>query len=892
MPAFPDHAQLANVALMEELYNRYLLNPEGVDLSWRHFFEGIDFASHLYHRGEKLQGDSSNLRIYELIQAFRRHGHLMAGCNPLTEPPASVSELELETLGFFSSEMEQNFPTLGFCGPSEAPLGEIVAALKKIYCGPIGFEYMDVGNRELERWIQGFLEPALSIQPSMEDKHLLLEYLNKSEVFEAFLHTRYPGQTRFSLEGAETMIPLIAEIIETAGRLGVEEILIGMAHRGRLNVLTNILNKPAALMFAEFEDDTTLSFAGNDDVRYHMGLVGDFETLAHRKVVVDMAANPSHLESVDPVVLGQTFAKQVLKRDGDKKRTFPLIVHGDASVAGQGVVYESLQLMRLPSYSVGGTLHLVINNQIGYTTLPEEGRSTRYCTDIAKTFGCPVFHVNAEDPESCLFAARLAVEIRQKFHIDVFIDLLCYRKYGHNEGDEPSYTQPRQYQMIRAKKSIRQIYMEKLMAEGKLEQTLAQTLELQFREKMKEGVKAAQEKLAAPMPEKSSLIPDLFKPFPSAVDAERLKSVIETFCQIPEGFHLHPKLQKWVDGRLASFSGNLDWATGECLAFGTLLEEGVPIRLAGQDSQRGTFSQRHMIWIDGETAKPYCPFGQYKARFDVINSPLTEYAGMGFEYGYSWSAAASLVLWEAQYGDFNNGAEIIIDQYIVSGEHKWNTPSSLTLLLPHGYEGAGPEHSSARIERFLQLAANQNIQVAVPSTPAQYFHLLRRQALRKTRKPLIVFAPKSLLRSPACVSRLEAFTTGSFQEILDDPAPPAKAQKVILCSGKIFYDLLAARGQSDIAILRIEQLYPLHLDLLKQLLGRYRGCKSCLWVQEEPKNMGAWSAIAPYLQSIAPGLCYVGRPENATTATGSNKKHKQEQTALLQQALGDDENRD
>jgi 2-oxoglutarate dehydrogenase E1 component len=537
--------------------------------------------------------------------------------------------------------------------------------------------------------------------------------------------------------------------------------------------------------------------------------------------------------------------------------------------------------MHLPPYSVGGTLHLVVNNQIGYTTLPEEGRSTRYCTDIAKTFSCPVFHVNAEDPESCLFAAKLAVEIRQKFHCDVFIDLLCYRKYGHNEGDEPSFTQPLQYQSIRAKKPIRQIYHEQLLSAGHLEQKMAEALDLQFKETLKGALAKAQEKIAAKSEEKKSAEINFFDPIPTGVDAKILKSVLETFCKVPEGFHLHPKLQKWVQDRLASLNSQIDWSTGEALAFGSLLAQEVPIRLAGQDSKRGTFSQRHIVWIDAETSRPYCPFSQYKTRIDIVNSPLTEYAGMGFEYGYTWSAPLTLVLWEAQYGDFDNGAQIIIDQYIACGEQKWNCPSSLTLLLPHGYEGAGPEHSSARLERFLQLAANQNMQVVNASTPAQYFHLLRRQALRKIKRPLIVFTPKSLLRAPACTSKLDAFTTGQFEELLDDPTPPAKCKRLIFCTGKVFYDLLAARKQDDVAIVRIEQLYPLHKEKLEKFLAKYKGYSECFWVQEEPENMGAWN----YLRNYLPKATYVGRAANATTATGSNRKHKQEQKTLLERAL-------
>jgi 2-oxoglutarate dehydrogenase E1 component len=877
MPEFPQYAQAANIALIEELYNRYSADPESVDPSWRHFFEGIDFGAYLYKRGVEPRADQSQLRIYDLIQAYRRYGHLKAKFNPLKNSERAVEELNFEKLGFFQSELDQNFPTLGFCGKKEAPLKELIEALEAIYCSRIGFEFMDLSHPDLEKWVQERLEPQLHIDPSIEEKHLLLDYLNKSEVFETFLHTKYVGQTRFSLEGAETMIPLIAELIDHGGDLGVDEVLIGMAHRGRLNVLTNILNKPFDLILKEFEDDTTLSFSGNDDVRYHMGFVGGLSTKSGKKVVVSMTANPSHLESVDPVVLGQTFARQVQKGDESKLRTVPLLIHGDASIAGQGVVYESLQLMNLPSYSVGGTIHLVVNNQIGYTTLPEEGRSTRYCTDIAKTFGAPVFHLNAEDPEGCLFAAKLAVEIRQKFQCDVFLDLLCYRKYGHNEGDEPSYTQPLQYKLIRSKKTIRQIYWDQLMAAGLLEQKMAEALEIQFKEKLKTALAKAQEpgKSEEAFHEKSNL----FEPFSTGVDQKTLQSVLETYCKVPPDFHLHPKLQKWVSERASE--NKIDWSTAEMLAFGSLLNEGVPIRLAGQDSQRGTFSQRHIVWIDVENSKSHCSLNRYKGRLTVVNSPLTEYAGMGFEVGYTWGYPEAFVLWEAQYGDFNNGAQIIIDLYLAGAEQKWNCFSSLTLLLPHGYEGAGPEHSSARLERFLQLCANQNIQVVNPSTPAQYFHLLRRQALRKTKKPLIIFTPKSLLRNPACTNPIDSLTSGNFHEILDDPTPISKCKRLIFCTGKVFYDLLALRKREDIAIIRIEQLYPLNEVRLKQLLEKYKGFSECFWVQEEPENMGAWRYMQPHL----PNAIYVGRVENATTATGSSRKHKQEQKILVEKAL-------
>ncbi|MBS0626197.1 MAG: 2-oxoglutarate dehydrogenase E1 component [Verrucomicrobia bacterium] len=895
--SFPDYAQFPNLPLIEELYAQYLKDPEGVDLSWRRFFEGVDFAGALT-KSKGLSEEPPHLRIFELVQSYRRFGHLAASFNPLEvgekkDPP----ELRLDRLGFSESELDQPFATLGFCGKKEAPLREIVAALKEIYASRIGFEYMDLGHVELEKWIQERIEPVLKIEPSMEEKHLLLEYLYKSEIFETFIHTKYVGQTRFSLEGAETMIPVIAEMIDVGADLGLEEILIGMAHRGRLNVLSNILNKPLTTVFEEFEDDTTLSFAGNDDVKYHMGFTGEIKTKKGKKIPVSIAANPSHLESVDPVVLGQVRALQVKKKDAERRRIGAILIHGDASVAGQGVIYETLQLMNLPDYSTGGTIHLVVNNQIGYTTTPEEGRSTRYATDIAKAFSCPVFHVNAEDPESCLIAAKLAVEIRQKFQCDVFLDLLCYRKYGHNEGDEPSYTQPTEYKIIRSKKPIREIYYEKLTAAGFLEQKIAETLEAQYKGLLTEALESAKAK-KTPEPEPR---PDekILEPFPSGVSSETLKKIADTFCHPPQPFHVHPKLKKWLEDRYNAVSGDptkkaIDWATAECLAFGSILLDGRPVRLAGEDCKRGTFSQRHVVLIDSENGTAFCGLCKLKegqGRFDAINSPLTEFAGMAFEYGYTWSYPEALVLWEAQYGDFNNGAQIVIDQYLASGEQKWNTPSSLTLLLPHAYEGAGPEHSSARMERFLQLSAENNIQVVNASTPAQYFHVLRRQALRKVRKPLILFTPKSLLRSPANTSPLNDLITGSFQEILDDPTQLTSCRRLIFCSGKIYYDLNAEREKrktTDIAIVRVEQIYPLHQEKIKKLIGKYKGFTECLWVQEEPENAGAWSYIGPYLQSYLPKetlLRYEGRPSNPTTATGSHKKHKQEQQALVDRVL-------
>lgn len=893
---FPDHTQIANLPLIEDLYKKYLENPESVEASWRYFFQGIDFAGYLNKPDEKEGKDSSApLRIFKLIQAYRRFGHLAASINPLA-PPKAPDELSLENLGFSESELSQEFPTLGWCGKPDAPLKDILAALQSVYASKIGVEYMDLGRTELEHWLAGRLEGPSSFALAPEEKLRLWEGLAKTDWLEQFLHRKYVGQTRFSLEGGETMIPLVSEMIQQAGMLGVEEMLIGMAHRGRLNVLAQILEKPYAELLQEFEDDTVLAQVGHDDVKYHMGFSKEISLASGKQIFVSMAANPSHLESVDPVVLGQVRALQVTKQDEKRANIGALLIHGDASIAGQGVIYETLQLMNLPSYSIGGTLHLVVNNQIGYTTAPEEGRSTRYCTDIAKAFGCPVFHVNAEDPESCLFAARLALEVRQKFQCDVFIDLLCYRKYGHNEGDEPSYTQPEQYKTIRSKHSIREMYAAKLIEEGILTQSVAEAFEGQYKERLAQSLESVKN---LPKLEKKTFPSHLLEPFSTGVDQKTLQHIASIYCQPSKEFHVHPKLEKWLQDRLNAVMGDaskscIDWATAECLAFGSLLLQNVSVRLAGEDSQRGTFSQRHLVLIDAETGKSYSPLTQLnpkKGRLDVVNTPLTEFAGMAFEYGYSWSAPDALVLWEAQYGDFNNGAQIVIDQYLASAEHKWNTPSSLTLLLPHAYEGAGPEHSSARLERFLQLTAENNMLIVNASTPAQYFHLLRRQALRKEKKPLVVFTPKSLLRSPLNVSSLSDLMQGSFQEMLEGPRPNAACKKILFCSGKIYYELQAEREKrniSDMALIRIEQLYPFHHQRFQEIVSQYKEALQWVWVQEESENAGAWSYIRSHLQEHKPrdaALFYIGRPANATTATGSHRKHKQEQQDLLDRAL-------
>lgn len=897
---------LENISFVEEQHARYLADPSSVDPSWRHFFEGIEFASFLY--AAQFTKEECDHRVWQLIQAYRRYGHLLAPINPIALcPPVPPACLSLERFGFKQEDLTKPFPTFGFTKTPTAPLSVLIEILTSIYSSRIGFEYMDLGNPELEQMIQERIEPSLAINLSVEEKRLILEALNQSELLESFLHTRFAGQKRFSLEGLETLIPVLFELIEEGGRLGIEEMFLGMAHRGRLNVLANLFKKPYSIIFREFEDTfyPLLTIEGSGDVKYHKGFSTKVKTRKGTDISLHLAANPSHLETVDPIVLGETRARQTQLKDQEKKRVLGILIHGDAAIAGQGIIYEILQLYRLEGYTTGGTLHIVLNNQIGFTTLVEEDRSTTYCTDIAKSFGAPVFHVNAEDPEACIFAAKLALEIRQKFQCDVFLDINGYRKYGHNEGDEPAYTQPLEYRLIREKTSIRQLYRNQLLSQGHLEHSLAESMETAFKEQLAKELAVAKAEADKPPDLKSafgsfwkeSVKAKIFDSFETKVDAAKLKQAFELGSLIPEGFHLHPKLQKWLDERKKMIQADpvepsIDWGFAESLAFATLLLQGVPIRLAGQDARRGTFSHRHMAWVDQETSLRIIPLAQMSgaAHFELINSPLSEYAALGFEYGYSWIAPETLVLWEAQFGDFSNGAQIIIDQYIASAEQKWFLTSSLTLLLPHAFEGQGPEHSSARMERFLQMCANENMQIANVTTSAQFFHLLRRQALRSLKKPLIVFTPKSLLRAPICASPLNDFTQKNFEEVLDDPTPIRNAERILLCTGHVFYDLLEARTKraSKASIIRIEQIYPLHREKLKSLIERYPNAEKVIFVQEEPQNMGAWDYLRPLLQELLPSklpISYAGRKRSASPAAGSHHVHEQELQALLDEAF-------
>jgi len=897
-------ASASNLSFIESLYERFRQDPQSVEASWRHFFEGMDFAT-LAFKKERIKGGkaSDDLRVYHLIQAYRTYGHLLAKCDTIAMHHIErTPELDLKNLGFEENELNNPFPTCGFLPEPGVPLKVLIEALRKTYCGTTGFEYMDLGLPEVEKWLQKRIEPYFQVNLTKEQKIKILHTLNRAELFENFIHTKYVGQKRFSLEGGETLIPILSTILEEGVDVGVREVILGMAHRGRLNVLANILNKSYAHIFTEFEDYYSPDLMeSTGDVKYHKGFVGALTTEKGINVQITLMANPSHLESVDPVVEGFSRAKQEQIHDKNKiKQIVPILIHGDAALAGQGVVYETLQMSRLNGYGTGGTVHIVINNQIGFTTLPKDTRSTRYCTDIAKAFGAPVFHVNAERPEECVLIAKLAIEIRQQFQCDVFIDLNCYRKYGHNESDEPTFTQPHEYHIIKNKKPIRELFRDQLIQEGVLTQSQAQGLEEEFKNNLQKALDQAKSfgQNASVSAKPASNKEDLFSPVHTAVSQSSLIEMAERFCRIPEGFTLHPKIQRLFQDRLNMIRAEasqktIDWGMGEYLAYASLLWEGKHVRLSGQDSRRGTFTHRHAIWIDQAKEQKYFPLSHLKegqGLFDVFNSHLSEFAVMGFEFGYTLGNPKALVMWEAQFGDFANGAQIIIDQYLSSSEQKWTHTSNLVLLLPHGMEGQGPEHSSARQERFLQLCSDDNLQIVNCSTPAQLFHVLRRQVLRTLHKPLVIFTPKALLRHPECVSAPKDFSEGGFQEVIDDPSINGQAKKCYFCSGKVYYDLLAEREKrkiSDIALVRIEQLYPFPMQKIKSLIEKYAKVQEWAWVQEEQSNSGAWEYIRPILEKELGNKTfrYIGRPRSASPAVGTHALHKKQFIQMMDEAF-------
>ncbi|MDQ1665816.1 MAG: multifunctional 2-oxoglutarate metabolism enzyme [Actinomycetota bacterium] len=848
-------------------------------------------------------------RVQELIHAYRVRGHLMADTDPLEFRQRSHPDLDVVSHGLTLWDLDREFATGGFGGKPMLPLRKILGVLRESYCRRIGIEYMHIQDPEERRWIQERVEVRHD-KPSREEQLRILAQLNSAEAFETFLQTKYVGQKRFSLEGGESAIPLLDQVMASAAEAGLDEVTIGMPHRGRLNVLANLAGKSYGQIFREFEgNQDPRSVQGSGDVKYHLGTQGTYEAGDGKKTKVYLAANPSHLEAVNPVLEGITRAKQDRIDKGESGFTvMPVLMHGDAAFAGQGVVAETLNLSQLRGYRTGGTIHLIINNQVGFTTSPAASRSSFYSTDVARMIQAPIFHVNGDDPEACVRVAKLAFEYRQTFKKDVVIDMVCYRRRGHNEGDDPSMTQPLMYSLIEAKRSVRKLYTEELIGRGDIsveeaEQALRDyqgRLERVFtetRETAESSAGSTGEGLEPPAEQNASVGPAKLE---SAVDLEIIKRIADAHVNLPDGFTVHNKLMPLLQRRAAMASeGGIDWAMGELFAFGSLLLEGRPVRLAGQDSRRGTFVQRHAVLTDRHTGAEWTPLAHLdegQARFWVYDSLLSEFAAMGFEYGYSVARPDAVVLWEAQFGDFFNGAQTIVDEFISSSEQKWGQRSSVVLLLPHGYEGQGPDHSSGRIERFLQMCAEDNMTVAMPSTPASYFHLLRWHAHHEPRRPLIVFTPKSMLRLKTAASAVEDFTSGTFRPVIPETGSgidPANVRRVILCSGKVYYDLLADRakrasdGGDQVAILRVEQLAPLPADEIVQALSAYPEDAQIVWVQEEPANQGGWPFMALNLPAHLGGrqLVCVSRAAAASPATGSHKKHEGEQRALVERAL-------
>jgi multifunctional 2-oxoglutarate metabolism enzyme len=841
-------------------------------------------------------------RVVELIHAYRVRGHLMADTDPLEYEIRRHPDLDVLQHGLTLWDLDRTFPVGGFAGKQKMKLRDVLGVLRDTYCRRVGIEYMHIQGPEERRWIQDRIELKYTKPDSDEQKHIL-NRLNAAEAFETFLQTKYVGQKRFSLEGGESLIPLLDAVLQSSAEAGMDEMVIGMAHRGRLNVLANIVGKPYEKIFNEFEGQMDPKSAhGSGDVKYHLGQTGKYTTPdGEHSTTVSVVANPSHLEAVDPVLEGIVRAKQDRLDLGLHGFTvLPVLVHGDAAFAGQGVVAETLNLSQLRGYRTGGTVHVVVNNQVGFTTAPEYSRSSLYSTDVARMIQAPIFHVNGDDPEAVVRVAKLAFEYRQTFNKDVVIDMVCYRRRGHNEGDDPSMTNPRMYQIIDTKRSVRKLYTEELIGRGDITVDDAQEQLRDYQAQLEQVFKATRDAAGTPPRARSRAADEPEPQVDTAVEQSAVEAVGRAHVDLPDGFTPHKRVQQLLERRARmATEGGVDWGFGELLAFGSLLQQGVTVRLAGQDSRRGTFTSRHASIVDSQTGKDHLPLAGLatgNARFFVHDSLLSEYAAMGFEYGYSVENPDALVLWEAQFGDFVNGAQSIVDEFVTAGEVKWGQQSSLVLLLPHGQEGQGPDHSSGRPERFLQMCAQDNMRVANPTTPANYFHLLRRQALSPKRKPLVVFSPKSLLRHKLAVSPVADFTTGTFQPVIGDggingnPLDTNAVKRVLLCSGKVYYDLFqsrAQRGVTDTAIIRMEQIYPLPVDELKAVLAQYPNAEDFAWVQEEPANQGAWSFVALNLLEHLEGvrLRRISRPAAAAPAVGSAKLHEAEQSALLEAAL-------
>ncbi|MEL7531171.1 MAG: 2-oxoglutarate dehydrogenase E1 component [Bacteroidota bacterium] len=891
---------------VDKLYLDFQNDPKSVPEEWKRFFDGFDFATAQYgesglngQAGE--QTSSKEINVLNLINAYRTRGHLFTKTNPVRERRQYFPKLTLDTFGLTDADLDTVFHAGAQIGAGPAKLRDIVSHLEQTYCQSIGAEYMYVSKTEIKEWLRSKMESVKNqAQFSIEKKKRILGKLNQAVNFEKFLGMKYVGQKRFSAEGAETVIPALDAIIERGADLGIQEFIIGMAHRARLNVLANTLNKEYDEIFSEFEGVEHAESVFQGDVKYHLGFSADIKTDNEHEVHLSLMPNPSHLEAVNPVVQGHARAKIDRKYDGDYNKLAPILIHGDAAVAAQGIVYEVIQMSLIDGYKTGGTIHIVINNQVGFTTNYIDARSSTYCTDIAKVTQSPVFHVNGDDAEAVVYAVELAMEFRQRFNKDVFIDLLCYRRHGHNEADEPAFTQPLLYQTIKKHPNPKKIYFDKLLAEGEVQAQMAKEIEKDFKAELQAELEEAKQR------EHLEFAPylqgtwggirrveagDFEKESPgTGVDLSILKQVIDKTHAIPEDFKAHKKIIKIFKDRLRMVEEDrLDWALGELMSYGTLLLEGRPVRLSGQDVRRGTFAHRHSVLVSIDAEQDYIPLNhideENQEKYIAYNSLLSEYGVLGFEYGYSFTNPNNVVIWEAQFGDFANGAQIMMDQYISSGETKWQRMSGLIQYLPHGSEGQGPEHSSARIERYLELCAENNMQIVNCTYPANIFHAVRRQFHRDFRIPLVVFTPKKLLRYPLCVSKMEDFGPGTrFQEVIDDPNVTVKSVKrVLLCSGKIYYDLFEHQQEQkikDIAVVRMEQLYPVPHFALDALKKKYPKAEF-VWVQEEPRNMGPWTFILRELYEDFPGLKVIAREASPSPATGYHMQHVSQQADLI-----------
>ncbi len=890
---------------IESLYQSYQEDPASVDFGWQKFFEGFDLG-----RSSDATSVSSEtpdhflkeIAVLNLINGYRTRGHLFTKTNPVRERRKYFPGKEITQFGLSDADLETVFNAGVEVGIGPAKLKDIVQLLDTTYCESIGCEFMFIRHPERLKWfIERFEKSRNQPAYALGTKKRILEKLNQAVIFENFLGTKFLGQKRFSLEGAETLIPALDAIIENGAELGLEEFVIGMAHRGRLNVLANIMNKTYKEIFKEFEGKFNPNDPFGGDVKYHLGYSTDIKTESGKKVHLSLSPNPSHLEAVNPVVEGMVRAKIDKKYNNDLSKIAPILIHGDASIAGQGIIYEVLQMSKLDGYRTGGTIHLVINNQIGFTTNYKDARSSTYCTDVAKTTLSPVFHVNGDDAEALVLAIQYALEYRQKYATDVFIDILCYRRYGHNESDEPRFTQPLLYKTIESHPNPREIYVHKLIQDGSINEQEAKAIDAQFRNHLQERLnEAKQEENTAVEPLfqgawkdfRFSTPKDFTTKWDTKVEEKLFLNIADKITSLPADKKFIAKIQRLFADRkkMSKETKVFDWAMGELMAYGTLMEEGFPVRLSGQDVERGTFSHRHAVVKIEDSEEEIIPLqsiSKKQASFDIYNSHLSEYGVLGFEYGYAMASPNTLTIWEAQFGDFFNGAQIIVDQFITSAEYKWRRSNGLVMLLPHGYEGQGPEHSSARIERFLEACAGENIQLANCTTPANYFHLLRRQMHRPFRKPLVVFSPKSLLRNPACVSSLNEFTKGAFQEVIDDVNVKSKdVKRILFCSGKIFYDLLAKQqkeNRKDVAIIRLEQIFPFPVAQIQNIISKYSNATEMFWVQEEPKNMGVWPFILTQMRRDP--IEVIARKASSSTATGYNKQHTRQQEYIVNTAF-------